>query len=104
MFNNLFSSVKVARVQQVMCLFAHGFAQELLVQRNDVRVLVGLPERFFIVFRVKRLCTRSQQRRISMMQRLTSTTDTPTGAGHDLDGVVLGLAGSDLVHQLAGIS
>ena len=104
MFNNLFSSVKVARMQQMMGSFAHGFAQELFVQRDDVRVLVGFPERFFAVFRVESPCTCFQQRRISMVQGLTSTTDTSTGAGHNLDSMVFGFAGSDFVHELAGIS
>ena len=37
-------------------------------------------------------------------QGLTSTTDTSTGAGHNLDSMVFGFAGSDFVHELAGIS
>ena len=85
-----------------MCLFTHGFTQELLVQGNDIGVLVRFPEILFSILRVKGFRTSLDTGGISVVKRLTSTADTSTGSGHNFDGVIGGFVGTMFVHQLAG--
>ena len=94
-------------MEQFVSLVAVGFAEELLIELNDLRVIMGLTENLSLILGVEGLssllfvCIHNVIRLIVQEAlsdiRLTASVDTTAGASHDLDELILGLAFTDLV-------
>ena len=85
-------------------LFAQRFAEEVLVEADDVRVLVGLAQRFVFVLVVKRLAAGFQEGGIAVVQGLPASADASAGASHDFNGMEFGFAFADFVEELPGVA
>ena len=99
-------------MQQFMSLVGIRFAEELFVQFNDLRVVVGLAQDLAFVFAVQGLRALFlvgvedviffiRQEAFADV-RLAAAVDTAARAAHDLDELILGLAGADLIEENAG--
>ena len=91
-------------VEKGVCLFAERLAEILLVHLYNALVLVALSKRHVLVFLVDCLLAGLDNLEVSVMERLSAAADAAARAGHDLDYVVLALAGPDLFHQFAGVT
>ena len=96
--------IKIVRVKQVMCLFATGLAQELLVELLDVGVLVTLAQGLALVLAIYGSSTGLENLDVAMVIGLSSAADATTGASHYLNHMVVEFTGTQQVHHLAGIA
>lgn len=71
----------------MMGFFAVGFTQEFFVEFYYEGILVGFSQRFHAILSVYGSSPGFNDLRISMMQRLSASTDTASGAGHHLNGM-----------------
>ena len=90
-------SLHIGSVQQVMGFLASGFAKVGGVELLDGGVLVGLADGVIYVTVVEHLCAESADIHgvadIARLLGLAAAVYTAAGASHDLDKVVVGLAG-----------
>ena len=103
------SSLGVVGVEKLVSQVRVRLAQELIVERLDLGVVVRLAKNLSFILRVEGLCSLFlvgiYNVKILVGQEaltnvgLTATVDTTTGATHDLDKVILALACADLVKQ-----
>ncbi len=103
---------RIAGMQQFMGFVGVRFAKELFVQFDDLRVVVRLTDGLAFVFAVQSLRALflvgiddviifvGQEAAADV--RLAAAVDTAAGAAHDLDELILGFAGTDLIQQDAG--
>ena len=95
--------VEVVGVQQVMRFLAARLSVELLVDRYDLGVLVGLAQRHLPVGFVDCLMACPDYGCVSVMERLAGAVDAAAGACHDLHEVIRAVACLDLLHDGAGV-
>lgn len=88
-------------VQQFMRGVPAGLAEELLVQRQDVRVFMRFAHDLAFVLAVDGLEPLHADFLVGR-PRLAAAADAATRAAHDFDEQILALAGLDLRHQLVG--
>ena len=91
----------IAGVEDFVSFMAAGFAQELLVALLHDGVLVALAQRHIGVLVIESLGAQGLQvgeaANRCRLDGLTAAVYTAAGASHDLDEVLLGFAGFDLV-------
>ena len=83
---------------------AAGLAEVFFVKLLDGFVLVGLADRVIQVVLIERFHTLLDDLGVAVVVGLAAAVDAAAGARHDLDGMVLGFAGFDLLEELAGIA
>ena len=94
-------------VENFVSLVAVGFAEELLVDLLDSRILVGSAERLVSILLIESACTKSAN--ISVVEDncgldgLTTAVDAAARAAHDLDEVILTLASLDIIKKLGNV-
>ena len=90
-----------------MRFMASGFAEILLVELLDCRILVRFPVRHLCVELIERLGTQASNIRkvdhIGRLNGLAASVDTAAGAAHDLDKVVLLFSALDHIEELFGV-
>ena len=87
-----------------MSFFTHWFAQILLIQLNDVRVLMRFTNRLVLIFPIDSHLPLFQHLGISMVVRLPSTANATAGAAHNFNGMKLTLTRFNILKQTPRIS
>src|SRR5574344_1857425 len=78
---------KIMSMEKMMSSIAKRLAKELLIQFNYIWVLMRHTNLFAVIFSIYSFHTRFYDARLSMLERLTGTTDTTSRTCHNLNGM-----------------
>ena len=95
-------------MKQMVSLLSSGLAQVLIIDSLDARVVVRLAQGLGIVHVIEDFRAEGADINcvtdVTGLARLSAAVDAATGAGHDLDElIIVHLAVANLLHDLAGI-
>lgn len=101
---NFHALIVIMSVQKRMCFMSAGFSQKFFVKLNDVRILVRFAESFPFVFGINGSRSCFQNFAVTVVERLSATTNATARTCHNLNGVILGSSCTNFIQQFSGIT